>query len=170
MKCLNQLLTTHTSCSNFFAHLGPQYSKCKIDLHHLGAYEKCRISGPTAELLNQNRHVKKCPRWSRRTFKSEKHWTRHRKLGKKENLRAALICLSTPPILATCSGFPLSSRAPSPPSFSLPSHILSVNSTVGQTATQGIDRLSAKLESQDWKSSRSGFSTAYQLCDFRQIT
>ena len=41
--------------------------------HHLGAAQKCRISGPTLDLRNQNLDFSKNPRSLTSTLKFEKH-------------------------------------------------------------------------------------------------
>ena len=49
----------------------------KWHLHHLRSYLKCRISGPTPDLMNQNLHFNKIPGWAPCTLKFEKPLSSH---------------------------------------------------------------------------------------------
>lgn len=55
------------------------YSKCVLGpaaSASLGAYWKCRISGPTPNLLNWNLHLDTVPKGIMCTLKLEKRWSK----------------------------------------------------------------------------------------------
>ena len=60
----------------------------QLHWHHLGACYKCRISGLTPDLLNQNLHLNKTPKWCGCTLKFETHPI----LDQGISLRLSLLC------------------------------------------------------------------------------